>query len=221
MDTFSAIADRLPGMTDAVAITVGSAVKSRRLGLGLTLEVLARGSGVSRAMLSDVERGNRSPTIKILSQIAMGLGCRVADLVDEPVPDRPQVIRAAQHAVVVDEISGVERRTLASPWLPPGIELVRYMLPAGARMTRGPAEVRYVGADGAASGPYPPNPLGSREHVTLELGRVRFDVGDEGADLRVGDTVAYRLTGDHTFQNQGRRPSRLAFLLDTSPARGA
>jgi transcriptional regulator with XRE-family HTH domain len=221
METISAIADRLQGMTDTVATTVGAAVKSRRLGLGLTLEVLARGSGVSRAMLSDVERGNRSPTIKILSQIAMGLGCRVADLVDEPVPDRPQVLRAAQHAVVVDEISGVERRTLASPWLPSGVELVRYTLPAGARMTRGPVEVRYVAADGTASGPYPPNPLGSREHVTLELGRVRFDVGEEGADLRVGDTVAYRLTGDHTFLNQGRRPCRLAFLLDTSPARGA
>lgn len=199
---------------------MGVAVRARRQALGFTLDVLARGSGVSRAMLSDVERGNRSPTLKILSQIAMGLGCRVSDLLDEPPPHQLTLVRADQHPAVVDEISGVERRTLASPWLAPGTELVRYLLPPGSSMRRGPTVVTYAAADGILSLDYPPNPHGSREHVCVEQGRVEFSGGGLQTQLALGDTVAYRLVGDHIFTNTGRGVCRLALLLDTLPSRG-
>lgn len=205
----------------ATDLPVGVVVKARRRALGLTLDVLARGSGVSRAMLSDVERGQRSPTLKILRQIAMGLGCRVADLLDEPAPDCPIVVRAEQHALVVDEVTGVERRTLASPWLPAGIELVRYLLPAGTAMHRSPAVVRYLAADGRMSLDYPPNPHDSREHVSVEQGRVAFAGAGVATVLSEGDSVAYRLVGGHDFTNPGPMPCRLALFLDTRSVRGA
>ena len=217
MESNSAIADRLPAMTSPV----GAAVRSRRQALGLTLEVLARGSGVSRAMLSDVERGNRSPTINILSQIAVGLGCRVADLIEEPLPDRPVLLRADQHPLVLDATSGVERHTLPSPWLAPGLELVRYVLPPGSSMLRSPTVVRYHDAEGRRSGPYPPNPQGSREHVCVEAGRVHYRGGGLDVTLRLGDTLAYRLVGEFSYHNPGRAPCRLALLLDTQTIRGA
>ncbi len=51
--------------------------------LSLTLEALAERAGVSRAMISDIERDVKNPTIKVLSQIAEGLKCTVSSLLGE------------------------------------------------------------------------------------------------------------------------------------------
>lgn len=198
---------------------VGETIRSRRKRQGLTLAVLARGSGVSRAMLSDVERGQRSPTVKILAQIATGLGCRVADLLAEPEPERIHLERAPHHAVVLDEQTGVERRTLASPLLSPGLEVVQYILPGGVTMRRGPEAVWYVSGDDHASGPFPPNPYGTVEHVALVKGRVVCRARDETFTLRVGDAVNYRIVDEVELRNVGRGDAHLSLLIDTHPSR--
>ena len=51
-------------------VEIGEAIKSRRQGKGLTLDGLAGRSGVSRAMLSEIERGVKNPTIRVVCQIA-------------------------------------------------------------------------------------------------------------------------------------------------------
>ena len=201
-----------------MSFDVGTAVKARRARLGLTLEVLARGSGVSRAMLSDVERGQRSPTLKILSQIAMGLGCRVTDLLSEAPGHELHVELADQHPLVLDEGSGVARRSLPSPLLRAGLELVRYELPVGAAIERGPEAVRYTSPAGATSGVYPPNPRGSVEHLTVEAGSVSFDDAERRLTLQPGDSVSYRLLLVVRLVNEGDVPARLALLLDTLPS---
>lgn len=194
---------------------IGLRIHALRSRQGLTLEVLARGSGVSRAMLSDVERGQRSPTVKILTQIAVGLGCQVAQLFEEEATARLFVERADQHALVAHKASGVERRTLPTPDLPPGIELVWYLLPAGTAMHRGPDAVRYVSAQGKRSAPFPPNPQGSGEHVTVLSGSVTLTDPDGSRALKAGDCASYRLTCPLTFTNTTARPCRLSLILDT------
>jgi transcriptional regulator with XRE-family HTH domain len=198
-----------------MVLDVGPRIHQLRSSQGLTLQVLARGSGVSRAMLSDVERGHRSPTVKILSQIAVGLGCPVSQLLEEDAPNKIRVERTAQHPTVIDELTGVERRSLASPDLPAGLELVWYVLPPGSAMCRGPDEVRYIGADAQESGSFPPNPHGSGEHVTVVAGRVSLSDSDSSRVLRVGDSASYQLTRPVVFTNPGRSPSRLLLLLNT------
>ena len=193
---------------------VGANIHRWRKRQGLTLEVLARGSGVSRAMLSDVERGRRSPTIKILAQIAVGLGCPVSALIEEPVPDGLHVERAAQHPVVEDDRTGVVRRTLSGPLLD-GLELVWYELPAGTAMRRGPEAVWYETPSGRRSGPFPPNPHGTVEHVAVIAGRVDLTHGDATETLRTGDSANYRLIDELRFHNPGRSACRLTLLIDT------
>jgi len=166
-------------------------------------------------MLSDVERGQRSPTVKILTQIAVGLGCQVAQLFEEEAPARLFVERGDQHALVTHKASGVERRTLPTPDLPPGIELVWYLLPAGTAMHRSPDAVRYVSAQGKRSAAFPPNPHGSGEHVTVLNGSVKLTDPDGSRVLKVGDCASYRLTRPLTFTNTTARPCRLSLLLDT------
>lgn len=62
------------GMTDrAIVAEVGARLKQMRIAAGLTLEELCVKSGVSRAMLSKVERGEKSPTLPVIVRIAKGL----------------------------------------------------------------------------------------------------------------------------------------------------
>jgi len=194
---------------------IGRTIHGRRKRMGLTLEVLARGSGVSRAMLSDVERGRRSPTIKILSQIAVGLGCRTAELVEEPGPETVHVEPADQHPLVLDDATGVIRRTLAAPLLARGLEVVRYELPAGSWMRRSTVAVRYGNAAGASSLSFPPNPYGTVEHVTVARGSVELLAGDVQQTLGPGDSINYRLTQEIELRNDAHEGAELALIIDT------
>ena len=88
-------------------------------------------------------------------------------------------------------------------------------------MRRGPAAVWYAAPRRKASGPFPPNPKGSLEHVTVLKGRVRFTGGDDGEPraLKAGDTVSYRLHDEVVFENAGSGDVRLSLYLDTAQTR--
>ncbi len=62
---------------------LGQNIRQRRKELGLTLDALSERSGVSRAMISEIERSCKNPTINVLVQIANGLGCTVSTLIEE------------------------------------------------------------------------------------------------------------------------------------------
>src|SRR5258707_10739079 len=88
---------------------VGRRVRARREALGLSLDDLSRLCGVSRSMLSEVERVGRTPTVLVLDRIATGLGTTLARLLREPDAARCVVLRRAEQAVAADSAGG-ERR---------------------------------------------------------------------------------------------------------------
>src|SRR5258708_21687048 len=98
---------------------VGRRVRALRRERGLSLDQLAERSGVSVSMLSTVERGQKVPSILVMSQIATALDTSIARLVDEEKAPRIVLTRAAEQRVI-REPSGIERRSL-SPVLP-GVE---------------------------------------------------------------------------------------------------
>src|ERR1051326_6673812 len=98
---------------------VGRRLRDERRRRGFTLEELAAASGVSRSMVSDVERGNRGPTVLVLDRIATALGPSIARLLRDELPARRLVLRRAEQDVARDA-SGWERRVL-SPAVP-GVE---------------------------------------------------------------------------------------------------
>src|SRR5690349_10964195 len=104
---------------------IGEAIKARRQGKGLTLDRLAGRSGVSRAMLSEIERGVKNPTIRVVCQIAEGLETTVAALIGEaPARDErvPVVVRRAERQTLVDPQSGAARQELSPAYLSRGVE---------------------------------------------------------------------------------------------------
>ncbi|WP_027347274.1 helix-turn-helix domain-containing protein [Hamadaea tsunoensis] len=188
---------------------IGERLRALRRARHLTLEQLAAASGVSRSMLSDVERGGRTPTVLTLDRIATGLGTSIARLLQDQHQDgrrqdgqqqdgqqqdgrqqdgrhgQPVVLRHADQQVARDP-AGWERRIL-SPVLP-GVEF-EFM-----RTTIG---------GGVDAGEFAPHAAGSREYVAVEAGTLRLTLDGEPVDLRAGDSAYFAGDRRHGFANPG------------------
>lgn len=177
---------------------IASAIKGRRQELGLTLVQLEERSGVSRAMLSAVERGERSPTIHILCNIAAGLGCTVGSLVDEIAP-QTVVQKQSERFVAQDPESGARRSLLSPSLVPHGIELVHYGIP-GSR----------------SIGPFPPAREGYPEHITVLAGELIVSVDGMTHRLEAGDSITYMVS--HALELGAATDRDAEFLLVLLPA---
>lgn len=177
---------RLANGLDMVGL--GGRIRAERLGRGLSLDGLAARSGVSRSMLSEVERGGKVPTVLLLDRIATGLGTSIARLLGDDPPARVIVRRRAEQDAVLDP-SGWERRIL-SPVLP-GVEFefMRTTIPAGG--------------DAGAFSPHAP---GSREYLAVERGLLRLTVDGAAHLLHAGDSIYYAGDCVHAFANPGGEP---------------
>ena len=103
---------------------------------GFTLDGLAERAGVSRSMISLVERGESSPTASVLHRLATGLGTTLASLfAEEERPEASPVARRADQAVWRNPETGYVRRNLSPTGFPSPIELVEVVLPPGARVS--------------------------------------------------------------------------------------
>ena len=174
---------------------LGDRIRRERTRQRRSLDDLAAGAGVSRSMLSAVERGTKVPTVLVLHRIATGLGTNITHLLGEERPAPVVVLRREEQAVARDP-SGWERRNLA-PALP-GIafEFMRTTIPAGVN-----------------AGEFPPHPPGSREYVAVERGTLRLSVGGEPYFLEAGDSIY--------FANPGRGPCVYYLALEAPSGSGA
>lgn len=175
---------------------LGRRIRRTRARRGLTLEHLAAVSGVSRSMLSEVERGSRVPTVLVLDRIATGLNTSIARLLRDETPPRTQVLRHAEQDVARDA-SGWERRVL-SPVLP-GVEF-EFM-----RTTIGP---------GVNAGMFQPHGPGSREYLAVETGTLRLSLDGDEVELGDGDSIFYSGDCDHGFANPGPQPCVYYLAMD-------
>ncbi|MEV4225174.1 MULTISPECIES: helix-turn-helix domain-containing protein [Nonomuraea] len=162
---------------------LGARVRAERRARGLSIDRLAELSGISRSMVSEVERGAKTPSVLVLDRLATALGTSIARLLDEPVREVPAVLRHAEQRVVRDP-SGWERRVL-SPVLP-NVEF-EFM-----RTTIGP---------GVDAGEFAAHAPGSREYVAVESGSLRLTVDDRAHVLRAGDSAYYPGDRRHAFAN--------------------
>jgi len=185
-------------------MNLGGNIRARRSSLGLTLDALSRRVGVSRAMLSDIERGAKNPTVKVASQIAEGLGCTVSQLLGEPATGSPTLVRRDERRVLVDPRSGVERHLLSPAFQRRGIEVLWYVIPPG----RG-------------TGAFPPHRLGVEEHITVVQGRLECRFGSDEAGLAAGDSLFFPADVEHDFHNPGPEPCHYFLIIDSSRAGAA
>ena len=183
------------------AIHIGPRVRALREAMDLSLRDLAERSGVSAPMLSQVERGETSPTLQIASRIAAGLELRLSQLLrlDEAgtVTHRPRrrapPRRLARAPATASRSS--PRRCPASA-------------PSSAATCSRPARRP------AAPGDPPMHEPGSREIALVEDGAVVLDIDGERHELAAGDCVTFDADLPHHFENPG--PGEAALLAVVS-----
>jgi XRE family transcriptional regulator, regulator of sulfur utilization len=180
---------------------LGQRVRTERISRGYSLELLAERSGVSRSMLSAVERGSKAPTVLVLHRIATGLDTSISRLLGPEQSSRVVLLRAPDQDVARDP-SGWERRIL-SPILP-GIEfeLMRTTL-----------------CPGVDAGVFTPHAAGSREYVAVESGRLALTLDGILYLLDAGDSVCYDGDCEHAFANPGDTPCVYYLAMDVGGKR--
>jgi transcriptional regulator with XRE-family HTH domain len=170
----------------------GVRLKTLREGMDLSLRDLAARSGVSAPMLSQVERGETSPTLAVAERISTGLELSLSQLLRLDETDGVSVVRAAERR----RGGGAEHRyeVLTPPF--PGLraEVSLHALAPGAS-TGGPDDP-------------PMHEPGSRETAIVERGPVRFVCGGAAHELGDGDSVTFDADLPHHFENPGDDEAR-------------
>jgi len=179
-------------------------IRRRRLAHSLSLEALAVRAGVSRAMLSDIERGSKNPTVKLLCNIAAALDCTVSDLLGEATPAALapiSLVRAGDRQRLIDPQSGIERHLLAPAFVARGLEVIWYTIPPHTE-----------------SDVFPPHPPGTAEHLTLVTGTLVCRLGAQAIALAPGDSLSFQADVPHAFANPGTEPCAYFLLIDSRRA---
>jgi mannose-6-phosphate isomerase-like protein (cupin superfamily) len=154
-------------------------------------------------MISDIERGAKSPTIATLSALAAALEQPLGALVDG-APARVQrvrVLRASERREITDRKSGARRDSFGPVPAGSAVEFLRYSIP--------PKTV---------AGPFAAHPRGTIEHIYLAAGSVRITVGRDSALLGAGDSCTCLADAPHGFDNSAGKVEAKLFLVIERPA---
>ena len=187
------------GVVEEVASgRLGERVRALRRELGLTLEGLAGRSGVSRAMISKLERGEKNPTLVIAAKVAEGLGVSLSQLVGVEERREVVVVRRERRMVMRDPESGFERQLLSPSFGGRGIEFIRNVVPAGS-----------------TSGEFPQHRRGVTEYLVVERGRLRAVLGNDEYLLEEGDALYFEADVPHRFDNAGEGECSYYLVIDS------
>lgn len=181
---------------EAINENLGKRVKKLRNDRGWSLEELASTSGVSRSMLSEIEREKANPTLTVTFRIARAFGLTLQELIEsaEASASKIQVIRADDRAQVYRSDKQCEIRTLSPLNLEKDVEFYELRLrPGGALRSQ-------------------PHFEGTREFLTVEEGSVRIESDQDSEELNKGDSGTYRVDVPHAIVNTGKDDA-LVFLV--------
>jgi transcriptional regulator with XRE-family HTH domain len=169
---------------------LGARVKALREAMNLSLRDLAERSGVSAPMLSQVERGETSPTLQVAGRIAAGLDLRLSQLLRLDEGGAVSVVRRGERRKGPNGGRRGHSYEILTPPLPgQRAELSRHVLSAGA-VTGGPGDP-------------PMHEPGSRETALVESGSVALVCDGASYELEAGDTVTFDADLPHHFENPG------------------
>jgi len=184
-----------PSLTERIA----QRVRDLRAARGLSLDELATNCGVSRSMISLIERGESSPTAVVLEKLAAGLGVALASLFEDPAVTGDPVSRLAGQLSWRDPASGYVRRNVSPSGFVSPIQLVDVAFPAGARVAyeTGAREPRV------------------HQQVWVLEGAIDVTLGETRHRLAAGDCLALVLDQPMVYHNPTRKPARYAVVITT------
>lgn len=181
---------------EAVSSHLCRRVRDLRKDRGWSLEQLAAASGVSRSMLSQIERNEANPTLAVTFRIAQAFGMTLAELLETPgAQSSIQTIRGNDKAHLFRSDPDCQIRTLSPLNLEKDVEFYEIRLGPGGALRSAP------------------HFTGTREYLTVQKGRVRVESGGDTEELGAGDSASFRADVPHAIVNIGRTEA-LAYLVD-------
>jgi transcriptional regulator with XRE-family HTH domain len=179
-----------------LAPVVGANLRRLRGERGLSLEGLAKLSGVSRAMLGQMELGHSAPTINVLWKIARALDLPFSALIAAPrTSGGTRVLHAAKTKRLTSHDGAFSSRALFPYDEPRRVEFYELML------TQGSTE----NAD--------PHPPGTRENLVVTRGAVEITIGAEVHALATGDAILFEADKAHSYRNTGEGDATMYLVM--------
>jgi transcriptional regulator with XRE-family HTH domain len=183
---------------------VGARVRALREGMDLSLRDLAERSGVSAPMLSQVERGETSPTLTIAERIASGLDLTLSQLLR--LDEAAHVVVTRADARRVRNRRGHRTEELTPPLPGQRADVSVHALEPGASTGR--------------AGDPPLHEPGARETAVVISGSIALLIDDERHDLAEGDSVTFDADLPHHFSNESDRPAEFLAVVAAGLRRG-
>lgn len=181
---------------DSVSRRLCQRVAELRKGKGWTLEELSAASGVSRSMLSEIERNRANPTLGVAHRIATAFGITLGDLINAPSSaPKIDVIRARDSSYLYQTGQDCRIRPLSPLHLEKDVEFYEVQFRPGGALR---SSAHYTG---------------TREVLTVQKGSVRVTSGSETVELNVGDSAHYPADVPHAIENTGSKDA-VVFLVD-------
>lgn len=167
-----------------------------RLQAGLTLDQLAERSGVSRAMISKVERGVSVPTATVLGRLAAALQLSLSQLLGQAKTRGPRLLGRAEQPVFRDPATGFERRSLSPLFADGGVDVAFNVLPAGRAVA------------------FPAHHTGVEEYLVVHEGVLAVVIDEVAFTVAAGDSLFYPSDRVHEFRNETDRPVTFYIVID-------
>lgn len=178
---------------DRLAASLRNARKAR----GLSLDGVAKLSGVSRSMVSQIERGESSPTVATLWNLTQALQVDFAGLLEDRPDTGIDIMRAEAAPVIAGRGQGLT---------------IRILSPASSVGEHEVYDLRFVPGGVLQSDPHSP---GCREHLTVIDGHILVQSGDEDSLLGPGDTARYAADRPHALIAQNGAARALLIVQDS------
>lgn len=188
----------MDGPDSQIENAISERLKSLRARAGLTLDELANRSGVSRAMISRIERAEASPTAALLARLSEALGLSLSAFFADDGPTTSPVSRHADQKLWRDPHTGYVRRSVSPPGMPSRVDIVEVDFPPHARVSFPPREESRI----------------MTQHVWLFQGVLEMVIGETVHMLHPGDCLFMDIGDAFDFHNPSDKPARYAVILD-------
>jgi XRE family transcriptional regulator, regulator of sulfur utilization len=181
-----------PSISTSAPPEVGAALQRLRLARGLTLEDLSRIAGVSKSMLSQIEREKANPTIAITWRLANALGVAISELLSDVEKDVETIrmVDAHETPTLPGAHAGYILRILGPMELAGKYEWYELTLAPGGELV---------------SQPHDP---GTTEHLTLLHGSMELEVGNSRKKVKLGGTARYPADLPHAIRNPAKTEAK-------------
>ena len=184
---------------DTLSLLVGKRIAERRATLQLSLDEMATRCGVSRAMISKIERGEVNASAVVLDRLCAGLGFSLSALFARDTAS--PLLRREDQPVWQDPASGYLRREVAPAGTGSPVKIVEVEFPSGAEVTYAPSRERVID-----------------QHVWVLKGAIEVTVAAASGmaatyRLDKGDCLQMRVAEGNSFRNTGSKTARYAVIV--------